>query len=139
MEFTYQAIADALASEGIACRVENMGGGCAALAVAGSRGGDWIYVGNGEWNGRDMSEAVWNGTVSVTTETADGIYSGDSDEYALCTSAYGVLAAVVALLNDGAMDCGACGESHHVFGLEENTRHGVDPMPTFSCPVTAGE
>lgn len=135
--FTYREISDALAAEGIACRQENTGGGIGALVVSDSRGGS-IIIGNGEWVvGDPMTDSVHGGLVSVTTESASGIYSGDSDEYVLCNSGYGVVAVVVALMNDGMIECSTveCVDSeHHVFELSEDTRRGYDPCPVFTCP-----
>lgn len=142
-ELTYASIYGLLAMEGITSRQQNMGGGCAALVVDTADGG-WIIIGNGEWNvGDSLSEAVYGGTVSVSTESADGIYSGDEDRFTECTTAHGVFAVVSALLNGGMMDCGTVGceaGSHHVFDVAEDTRIGYDPMPTFTCPdYVAGE
>ena len=133
MSFTYADIRDALASEGIACRQERMGGGLAALTVDDGRGG-FIFIGNGEWTEWEpFSEPVWEGIVSVTTESADGDDSAEWGRFAECTSAYGVLAVVSALLDDGAMECATCGERHEALALREDTRVGFDPCPTFVC------
>lgn len=133
VSFTYADIRDALMAEGIACRQERMGGGCAALTVDDGRGG-LIFVGNGEWTvWESFSEPVWGGLVSVTTESADGVDSAESGQFAECISAYGVLAVVSALLNDGTMECATCGERHDALALREDTRVGFDPCPTFAC------
>jgi len=135
VSFTYADIRDALASEDIVCRQERMGGGCAALAVDDGRGG-LIFIGCGEWTvWESFSESVWEGIVSVTTESADGVDSAEWGRFAQCTTDFGVLAVVVALLDDGTMECGTCGERHDALALREDTRIGFDPMPTFDCPT----